>query len=66
MDEFDRASEREQRDRDAAISHVRKTAVELAYAGECYNCREHLDNGVFCDSDCRDDWAKRMEAQRRG
>lgn len=28
--------------------------------GKCHNCEERLPEGrLFCDADCRDDWAKR-------
>jgi hypothetical protein len=63
MDEFDRASELEQKYRDAAISQTRATAVKLAYSGQCYNCQEQLDAGLFCDTFCQKDWQKRMDAK---
>jgi hypothetical protein len=63
MDEFDRASELEQKYRDAAISQTRATAVKLAYSGQCYNCQAEITNGLFCDTDCQSDWQKRMDAK---
>jgi hypothetical protein len=63
MDEFDRASEIEQKYRDAAISQTRSTAVKMAYSGQCYNCQEPLDAGLFCDTFCQEDWQARMDAK---
>jgi len=40
----------------AALSH-RKT--ELAHIGHCYNCNDPLKEGVYCDSDCREDHESR-------
>jgi hypothetical protein len=32
----------------------RKT-ITLADTGKCHNCEEPIQEGHFCDSDCRDD-----------
>ena len=58
----DRAEEAEQRFRDMAIATKRP---ELKHCGACYNCSEPLSQGVFCDSNCRDDYDKR-EAFNKG
>ena len=31
----------------------------LPVIGQCYNCESDISTGVFCDSDCRDDYEKR-------
>lgn len=33
--------------------------------GFCLNCDETVDSGLFCDTDCRDDHARRDAAARR-
>lgn len=35
----------------------------LAFTGECHNCAERLDEGYFCDADCRDDHERRFRAR---
>lgn len=35
----------------------------LAFTGECYHCAKHLDEGCFCDTDCRDDHERRCRAR---
>ena len=69
-DEIDRACEREQRDREAAIAHVLRSAAStlLPACGECYNCMSHVPPGLrFCDKDCADDHASRRNSEvRRG
>lgn len=36
----------------------------LAFIGKCHNCAEHLDEGCFCDADCRNDYERRLRAQK--
>ena len=67
-DPIDQASEVEQRDRDLAISVARQKAQKamLPPIGICYNCHDPLDNGErFCNRDCADDYANRLNASRR-
>lgn len=60
MDEFDRASELEQRERDACVAAARNRRGLLP-CGFCYNCEEPLPAGrLFCDTECRDDYEKRV------
>lgn len=62
-DIFDQASEREDRDRQAAIDRQRRASERLPYVGCCYYCGSITPTGVrFCDADCRDDY---QEQQRR-
>jgi hypothetical protein len=68
-DEIDRACEREQADRDAAIAAARSAASTLLPAcGLCYNCQSHVPPGLrYCDKPCADDHAARKSAEvRRG
>lgn len=67
MDIADSASDREQLDRDLALSAARQHDRPLPFIGQCYNCQSSLIDGArFCDSDCRNDYAnrKRCEALR--
>jgi hypothetical protein len=53
-----------------AVEAQRKLAQQhsktlQACTGACLNCEEKLDGGRFCDSDCRDDFEKRLNARRR-
>lgn len=34
-----------------------------AFTGECHNCAEPLNEGCFCDVDCRDDHERRFRAR---
>ena len=66
-DEIDIGCENEQRDRDLAIAIARQKAQKamLPPIGICYNCHTPLDDGRYCDGDCRDDHTYRMNAARR-
>lgn len=68
MDEIERAQEREQADRAAAIAAALARAPALPACGECYNCQSAVPPGLrFCDADCRSDWDERKRAEvRRG
>lgn len=35
------------------------------FTGLCLNCEAKLEVGRFCDADCREDYTKRVSAQRR-
>jgi hypothetical protein len=35
----------------------------LAFNGECHHCTEPLNEGCFCDDDCRDDHERRFRAR---
>jgi hypothetical protein len=48
--------------RAAAARHQK---VMAACTGECLNCEAKLEVGRFCDADCREDYTKRLNAQRR-
>lgn len=66
MDDLDRASEREQIDRDYAISEALRAAPSMPPQGICYNCESIVPPGArFCDKDCRDDHDTRKNAERR-
>lgn len=69
-DEIDRASEREQLDRDLAIAAAKRSAAStlLPACGECYNCHASVPAGLrYCDKSCADDHAARKSAEvRRG
>lgn len=67
MDDIDRGQEREQIDRERALSAALNHEPPLPAIGICYNCEVSLPPGVcFCDCDCRNDYEmrQRMEAIR--
>lgn len=39
-----------------ALSNRKKV---LQYAGACHNCSEPLEVGIFCSSECREDYELR-------
>lgn len=50
-----------------ALVKSRKGTFILDRTGFCHNCGELIKGGIFCDTDCQDDHAKRqriLEAQR--
>ena len=61
MDEYDRACEIEQRDRERALAFRNPT---LPVCGNCYNCGESC-RGLFCNFDCLSDYQDRERARRR-
>lgn len=69
-DDIDRAQEREQLDRAAAIAAASSASSLplLPACGECYNCESSVPPGLrFCDADCRKDWELRKNSEvRRG
>ncbi len=61
-DVFDRATEREELERELSIAAARAVPA-LPYVGECYNCGQRLPQGMrFCDRDCCDDYERRRRA----
>lgn len=61
MDDADRAAENDEMLTAAALT-FRKPV--LFANGICYNCGES-SAGVFCDSDCREDWERQKSAEKR-
>ena len=57
-DDFDKASDLEQHDRDEAIKYIRSHQKSIESNGFCLNCHE-LSKKRFCDIDCRNDYEKR-------
>lgn len=65
-DIFDQASEREQLERDLAISSARKFTPSAQATGHCLWCNAELKGGRrWCDAECREDWDLVQEAGRR-
>ena len=68
MDISDRATGQEEEMRARSESAVRSAAatVELPPVGICYNCKSSVAPGLrFCDSECRDDYQARRNAEVR-
>lgn len=64
MDEFDRAQQLEEAEREAAI-RAQQAKLRMVACGACHNCNEPLPPGMlFCDRDCRDDYEKRQPRGR--
>lgn len=53
MDEFDRASELEQYQRELALDKVRAKKKSF-YTGHCRYCNETITQGSFCSAECRE------------
>lgn len=65
-DDMDRASEREERERAAAIAaHFQKAQAGHAVPqGYCLNCGEDFDAGskkIYCDADCASEHAAHLK-----
>ena len=67
-DEIDAASNIEEYDRamHIAAARVRSATIATQATGFCLYCDEPLPEGVrFCDADCRDDLAEKLNAAIR-
>ena len=66
MDIVDQAQDSEALFFSLARKAVTLAAPVLPVTGTCYNCQSPLEPGLrFCDSDCRDDFARRKDAEIR-
>ena len=64
-DEFDKASELEEYQREMAIKRSRVTQ-SMPDIGVCYYCNEYTPPGIrFCDSECRDGFEAELAAKKR-
>jgi hypothetical protein len=63
MDEADRASDREEADRDRALKAAR-SIHSLPSIGACHWCHSPVEE-QFCGPECRDDWQKQQDARSR-
>jgi RNA polymerase-binding transcription factor DksA len=65
MDFFDKATETEELERDAAIAAARAARQSLAATGKCHSCGAAAVPGArFCDVDCRDDFERSRQRAR--
>ena len=56
-DQFDKASDLEQLDRDRSIAIARQKTASPEPTGFCFWCEEPVLPGArWCNSDCREDW----------
>ena len=62
-DLLDYAAEVTQREIDAQLAahKARTSESRLRFKGICHNCDEELDEGLFCDSYCLDDYEWRTK-----
>lgn len=67
MSDFaDLASDREELDRQLALRAAALHADNLVAGGQCHNCDASIPPGHrFCDADCRDDWQRRLLAEKQ-
>lgn len=66
MDDADRAADREDIAREAAVAAIRRRIEAIPSLGYCYYCGEALRAGKrFCDSDCRDDYERQEKMKAR-
>ncbi|MBD4209941.1 hypothetical protein GUH47_29060, partial [Xanthomonas citri pv. citri] len=73
MDELDRASELEARERDFGVQAAQRAATDqkttrrsLLPVGSCYYCDSAVNaNHLFCDQDCAEDYAAEEAAKVR-
>lgn len=60
MDDADRTSDREEIEMAQALKAVSNRKREIEPNGACHFCEEAvLQDKLFCDSDCAQDWEKR-------
>lgn len=62
MDILDQLQEREELYQAALIRQRKPT---LPITGQCHFCREDVEVGLFCDTDCRDDYEKEQHMLRQ-
>ena len=63
-DIFDRATEREEQERERAIAAARKPVSVVPFTGFCHNCQAPLVPSIrFCDQECCEDFEKRRSAE---
>ena len=66
MDDADRAADREDIAREAAVAAIRRRIESIPSLGYCYYCGEALRAGKrFCDADCRDDYERQEKMKAR-
>lgn len=58
-DFIDRAQDHIEREAPHIIARSRKPVLHHAN-GKCHNCDEAIDQGLYCNADCRDDFEKRQ------
>jgi hypothetical protein len=63
MDQFDRATELEEKTRAAEIAAA-LAAPKLKPTHFCHFCFEPVESGLFCNADCRDDYEKEARHKR--
>lgn len=63
-DIFDRATEREEQERERAIAAARKPVSVVPFTGFCHNCDAPLAPAMrFCDALCYEDFERRKRAE---
>ncbi len=60
-DVIDRGCELEEWFRRQALDAHQLSVDAMQFTGQCYNCEEKIEQGSFCDTDCRDDYQLRAK-----
>ena len=59
MNEGDLGHKAEEIFKEAALSEAKRRRQKYYFTGLCWNCSETINEGAFCDTDCRDDHQQR-------
>jgi hypothetical protein len=65
MDIADLADRAVEHNLNLALADLAAAHKPHAHTGQCLNCDEPVDQGLFCDAACRDDHAVRENARIR-
>ncbi|MEN4571750.1 hypothetical protein ABEG61_12625 [Pantoea agglomerans] len=61
-DELDQAAALEELERTIALANRKRP--KMKFTGACYNCEESVDKGLFCCSECREDYERIERAKQ--
>lgn len=65
MDQFDEATAREEKYREAALKNALTVTTKMQPTGHCHWCDEATPpEALFCDADCRDQFDRQLKRQR--
>ncbi len=58
MDECDLAQREQERDLQRSIQNHNNSKQQMQAVGICHWCADAVEDGLFCDADCRDDFVQ--------